>query len=836
MSNRSAEDGESFWAQARSRFVRWGSPGADAYGRYDHSKLSMWHDVIAVCYPLGYLVWLYVIVINVIDFKTLSESCAEVAKTPLQLPFNFQFRPAVWIIYLIAFTAPLLLFAVPMLTRGFMRLFLPQRTPDELYDGVMPIMLSPPRLVRRLAKGRYEGGAETGEVLRGARLNAYHAAKDAARKLTQAWRKDYAFFHWGTLPIPINRHLSHFALLGMSRSGKTTVMRLLMQDILPPTLAREPLFPQGRAVIFDPKSEFYPLLLGMGIPADQIAILNPFDTRCTPWNIAADIENETDAAAIASLLVETPGEEQKGAEKFYNTAARNIISGLLIGLRLEYGEDWTFRDFLLILDRIEYVMAFLNRRPETARYIRDYNANPETFGNLRATLRNIVIDYHAIASCWNHADEEAISINRWMRNSSHNVDSETKLPSILLLGYDPSKPVQFSALNRAFIYKIAQSILAAGKHIDPDKDRTWVFLDEATLLGKLPIMTELLNTGASRGCSVILGFQTVQGMARVFGDKESAELIGQCANLAIFRLGNNPATAEWAANTIGKAEQREWTESFTSGQQSTKSKSYATQERFAVRPETLQNIPQINPVNGLHGFFISEHYGVIDASAARITGPELKSMLNDPESGVASMVMRENEQMTLQDWSAEETAAFDFSATGGPSPGAAKPEATSPQGASPQQPQPASFLAGIRRFEDGASESSANDHAAGETGPSRRKSVGESYADVCAEHADAIAERAARISRFYIEKVLEARAKHGAGSQKKRSLMLLSRNEASPPTPQSDPKEHAARRSAAQRIAEWCEQNQMAVTIKTVPGGKNVPPSIVEEITLEILL
>lgn len=835
MSKPSRQGGESSFKRAMAGIIRLGSPGADAYGKYKGNMLSLWHDVLATLYPIFYLVWLYIVLVNVIDFQTLSKAVRAVARTPLELPFGIRYSPASWLIYLIAFTAPLILFAVPMLIRAFMRLFLPTRTPAELYDGVMPLMLSPPRLVRRLAKGRYGDGAETSNVLRGARLTAYHMAKDVAKKLTRELKNQHAFFHWGTLPIPINRHLSHFALLGMSRSGKTTVMRLLMQDILPPTLARAPLYPQGRAVIFDPKSEFYPLLLGMGIPANQIAILNPFDLRCRPWNIAADIENETDASAIASLLVETPGEEQRGAERFYNTASRNVISGLLLGLHLEYGNSWTFRDFLLVLDRIEYVMEFLNKRPETARYIRDYDANPETFGNLRATLRNIIIDYHAIASCWHHSDATPISINEWMRSSSH--DDKLKLPSILLLGYDPSKPVQFSVLNRALIYKIAQSILTAGKQIDPNKDRTWVFLDEATLLGKLPIMTELLNTGASRGCSVILGFQTVQGMSRVFGEKESAELIGQCANLAVFRLGNNPATAEWAASTIGKAEQREWTESYTSGtSQSSKSQSYSTQERFAVRPETLQNIPQINPVNGLHGFFISECYGVIDASSARVSGSELRDMLNEPKEGVDPIELRDHKQMTLSPWTKEEAARFGFSVDGQTKP-APEERATAANKDEPSKARPtASFLDGIGRFEDAAAEPSENGHAAPHGEPFRRKSVSEAYADACRDQAKAINERAISISRLYTTEVLKAREKHGAGSRKKRKLMVLSRSEAAAPTPQSNAKEHAARRVAAQMIAEWCEQHDMEVTVKTVPSGKNVPPSIVEEIILEVLL
>jgi hypothetical protein len=155
----------------------------------------------------------------------------------------------------------------------------------------------------------------------------------------------------------------------------------------------------------------------------------------------------------------------------------------------------------------------------------------------------------------------------------------------------------------------------------------------------------------------------------------------------------------------------------------------------------------------------------------------------------------------------------------------------------PRKARPtASFLDGIGRFEDAAAEPSANGHATSNGEPFRRKSVSEAYADICRDEANAINERAMIISRLLTTKVLTSRAKHGAGSKKMRTLEVLSRKEAAAPTPQSNAKEHAARRVAAQMIAEWCEQNGMEVTVKTVPSGKNVPPSIVEEIILEVLL
>ena len=68
-----------------------------------------------------------------------------------------------------------------------------------------------------------------------------------------------------TIPFPkqrlrLNRTAPHFALVGSSGSGKTIVQKLWMQAILPISGAGL----LYRSLVYDPKRELYPFLIGLG--------------------------------------------------------------------------------------------------------------------------------------------------------------------------------------------------------------------------------------------------------------------------------------------------------------------------------------------------------------------------------------------------------------------------------------------------------------------------------------------------------------------------------------------------------------------------------------------
>ena len=108
---------------------------------------------------------------------------------------------------------------------------------------------------------------------------------------------------WGGQTLPWNDDSPHSVLLGAPRTGKTILLRMLMQSMMFDSAGHL----ATRAVIHDPKREFHPLLIGMGLAPEMIRVLHPFDLRCSPWDVASDFTLPEHFSTLAGALV--PGDD-----------------------------------------------------------------------------------------------------------------------------------------------------------------------------------------------------------------------------------------------------------------------------------------------------------------------------------------------------------------------------------------------------------------------------------------------------------------------------------------------------------------------------------------------
>ena len=133
------------------------------------------------------------------------------------------------------------------------------------------------------------------EYLGGTRLASVESVNQ--RHLSSIQRANGQCFWFGGAVLPRQELVTHFKIMGSTRSGKTTLLRLYMRSVL----SRIGTFGcEDRALLYDPKSEFYPFLRGMGIPEDAIFILNPFDARACAWDIARDFPLMRHASSLGA--------------------------------------------------------------------------------------------------------------------------------------------------------------------------------------------------------------------------------------------------------------------------------------------------------------------------------------------------------------------------------------------------------------------------------------------------------------------------------------------------------------------------------------------------------
>ena len=123
-------------------------------------------------------------------------------------------------------------------------------------------------------------------------------------------------------PVPIARRIEtrHFAFLGTTGSGKTTVLRQMLDGIEARGEA---------ALVYDTSGEF---IAHYYDPARGDIILNPFDARCAFWSPFDEISHPADADRIARQLVSETGSQD---DDVWLETSRILVANMLRSLWAE---------------------------------------------------------------------------------------------------------------------------------------------------------------------------------------------------------------------------------------------------------------------------------------------------------------------------------------------------------------------------------------------------------------------------------------------------------------------------------------------------------------------
>lgn len=400
---------------------------------------------------------------------------------------------------------------------------------------------------------------------------------------------------WGPLLYdPALARERHFLVIGATRSGKTSLLRLLLQS-----LHRTD---NTRCIVYDFKTEFIPCLNPSNDRpiTDLYHILNPYDARGSAWDIAKDVD-ENSSDTLAKILIPS-GRDKR--DEYFTPTLRSILSAIVRALIEQSGERWTFLDLMLALqsDNIRAVLA------TTAEGRRLYNAhcvgNGQTQQNLISMLDQCSQKYLRIAAAWSKATQ-TVSLRQWALHDSKGI----------LLGHNSRgsasiKPVILAILHFLF-YELTDSTDAKPYH-------TFMVLDEFRRLGKLPQIIDVVQAAISQKLSLVLGVHDVESIKGVYG-QEALGILGPCDFKAILR-NTNPDTLAWASHIIGQqdvtieqkstseseslmhAEEKDQHRRRTTGTGSAKNRHHVS--RPAVPAEAIMQLPPASPDSGISGYFI----------------------------------------------------------------------------------------------------------------------------------------------------------------------------------------------------------------------------------------
>jgi len=457
---------------------------------------------------------------------------------------------------------------------------------------------------------------------------------------------------WGGVRLPSRAATSHFMVVGTTGSGKTITLRLLMQRVLRTIGSAE----NHRALIYDAKQDLASVLGGMGLPRTcPIYTLNPFDTRCVCWDMAKDVRDLATAFQTATLLAPS---DKNASQPFFTDSTQLLLYGVLVAF-LTRGDKWTFSDVVRTMQSADVIRAVLESTPETKPIADRFFGNPETLQNIMATVATKMVIYEPIAAMWEKAYKAGnrVSLSDWILNKG-DTDARGKPVTrdnyILLLGNSETARKALDAINRVLFQRITELLLNQSENRD-DTRRTWIFLDEVAEAGELAGLMSLLAKGRSKGVCVVLGFQDIEALREVYGEKIAHALTGQCNNKAILRL-ESPATAEWASKLFGAYEAVE--ERYSHGEGGGGSNwSYAQEyvNRQSVLESQFYLLPVINQKNGLSGYYIVQEVGAYHHTYAghKLFGTSAQDpnkLLMPPVEDVKDIEARGGSEQRLPRW------------------------------------------------------------------------------------------------------------------------------------------------------------------------------------------
>ncbi|MEQ9617183.1 MAG: type IV secretion system DNA-binding domain-containing protein [Phycisphaerales bacterium] len=346
---------------------------------------------------------------------------------------------------------------------------------------------------------------------------------------------------WGGRPtgMPLGMLGTHFLVMGATGSGKTNIIKMLMNSLLPDGDGEL----RYRSVIYDPKRELIPFLSRVNIPDDRVIITNPYDARCSAWDMAADVREPGDAETIARAIIPLPEDSDRRDENaFFTNAANQTLTAMIEALATAAPKKWDFRDVVEACARPsalkQLLRVTLSGRDILASYYKPYD---KTAKNVFSTVQTYIGQFRVLASLWHNASTK-FSMDDWLDNRA-----------VIVLGTRPRRASVVELANRLIMNRAIEVVI--DQNDDKPQDLSWFFLDELREAGRFSKLNLLMNQGRSKGAHVVVGYQDQSGMNDLMGDDAANEIASQCSNKALLHLASG-ISMEWASKQCAQSKQR----------------------------------------------------------------------------------------------------------------------------------------------------------------------------------------------------------------------------------------------------------------------------------------
>lgn len=407
--------------------------------------------------------------------------------------------------------------------------------------------------------------------IEGHRLLEGKEVKQACKRLSES--KPWIRLHpW--LGVKKQLCTRHMLITGGTGAGKTQILWPLIEQIV--------LKKDRKAIIYDVKGDFTAALA-------KALLISPWDARSACWDISADICTPQAAETFAQSLIPSKDGE------FWGPAARTIVVGILAKLihqKEHAGEDWGWRKLAnsLAMDAYELHDLMAVYYPPGLRLLADPNSTTALNVLQTVSAHTRVIEQLAVA--WDDGTpRQSFSLRAWARD-------RYKGPKQVIVQAGPDRELTARYIA-AMINTLIPHVISPSLK-DAEASRTLAFvLDEFTSIGKIDI-APLIDKGRSKGCVVMLGFQTIDQIKDLYGPNFASGLMSMVGTTIACRMGMGE-TQTFIANLFGKRRVAVTSHSQSPGSQ-TPSISQHEETRPVVVPSQIGDLGAVVRPDG--SFFI----------------------------------------------------------------------------------------------------------------------------------------------------------------------------------------------------------------------------------------
>jgi type IV secretory pathway TraG/TraD family ATPase VirD4 len=258
-------------------------------------------------------------------------------------------------------------------------------------------------------------------------------------------------------------------------------------------------------------------------------ILNPLDARGVGWTLFNDIESMLDLAAIVGILIPLG----KGTELFWNSAARDVLRGVM-AYCYKFGTR-TNRDLCRALTSSIAEIAEMCRATEAGRagyrYLQDSNAK---------IAEDIIAVLTSHVNWLEYAPDGDFSLRRWVETPGD--------VTIFVTSLDEASDIMKPYLS--LVTELAAKRLLSLPEIEDPGNSIYLLLDELGNMHRLPSVKRLLTAGRSKGVVVEVGIQDLASVVSVYGPEDTKTIINNCGSKMIMNLGESEV-AELCSDLCG---------------------------------------------------------------------------------------------------------------------------------------------------------------------------------------------------------------------------------------------------------------------------------------------